>query len=1307
MRRVLLGTACTGLALGLSTGLTANRLHAQPPPGPALTVTGTLVDEQGAPAAGLDLELRPSPSRYERRLEDLGESDPLSEVVDSTRSGPDGAFTLTAPAVGPYRLDISAPSESAAPEARGVAVAPVSHSLAPLAAPTVLPPIEVPNWHTLTVGAKDLEGRPVEGALVVADPVLWRSERAEANAARPRWNQPRQRIYPRFWRAAARTDATGVATFSMPTAEVNAFVSAQGFRLRAGPVGDRGGVFELTPGHGVTVRVLDPRGRPAPRAVVTVGESQDVPLALTDERGQATVGLTSDQSLIYQAIAEDHSLAWTAPLGPEASDAGVPANVEVRLRPPAEIAGRVTDKSTGGPVPGAAIWHRPGEQTRSGPGGAFVLRTWLHRGRAQVGIAADGYQATSAMVTAERIGSADGVDIALAPAALLGGQVVDAAGRPVAGAYLWIEPTGQSGGWSIGPGTWRATSAADGRFFVSGVASGHTYRLHAEADSYAPGTISIPAAPAGSTRKPVRLVLTRGRLVQGAITDTHAAPIAGAEVALLPVAVTGAGGYSQNIAARRTSTTDARGVFEFAGTPPGRHQLTASHPEYVSVRATAFEVPPGEGTKDVGILTLDVGAAIEGVVRDFQRRPVRGAQVKVHQNNIDHLRPLDPEIRTALTETDGTFRIAGLRAEPADLVVEAEGYERLEVNAVSPQAGRLIEVQLGEGARLAGRVLDADGEGVANAYIWLRLDRKPGLSRTAWSPEAPRHDATTDSDGRFLFEALGAGPWLVDVGGEQLAEDIGAIPLRPGEEREIELHLSARAHLAGVVTDPYGEPVTGAEILVQPRDAAGQVTGTHHSARTDAGGGYQAYRVPSGPARIVARHPDYRDGVAEVVIDGGTNEVDLKLQPGWEISGTVTTAAGAPLALARVEAYLSEPPASLDDLADARRQVLPRVPLEAVTDQSGNYRIGGLDHGRYELRAHADGYARAASGRFPVRVAGVSVAGVDFVLHRGITLRGAVTGRPPEAFAGISVRAAQERLLGGITTPDLEGGFELDALGPGRWTVSAEEADGRRVERSVTLETGPGEAFVELRFEPGFTLTGEVLSQGRPSAGGEVYVVEGTTRYGPGRTARIDQQGRFHIDGLAAGSYKVMIAEQNGVTHSRKIELQADQDIFVDLDPPAVLAGTVIDAVTREPVAGANLVAIVVDPEAELAPGAEEEWIPAGFTQSNANGEYRLEFAPRKATSLMVQRQGYDGFGVALDLAPGERRGGFLIELKPRVAAPSVPASNPTWQSPSRSVPSRRDGGRSGATRRPGPPSCGPGSEPPTRRASSHRRSDD
>ena len=143
-------TGAAALCLGLFPELTGDRLHAQPQPSPQLTVTGTLVDEEGAPAAGLDLELRPYPSRYERRLHDLGEPRGLPAAMDATRSGGDGSFTLTAP---------------------------VFHTLAPLAAPIVLPPLEVPEWHTLVVGAKDTDGRPIEGASIVADPALWRSAR--------------------------------------------------------------------------------------------------------------------------------------------------------------------------------------------------------------------------------------------------------------------------------------------------------------------------------------------------------------------------------------------------------------------------------------------------------------------------------------------------------------------------------------------------------------------------------------------------------------------------------------------------------------------------------------------------------------------------------------------------------------------------------------------------------------------------------------------------------------------------------------------------------------------------------------------------------------------------------------------------------------------------------------------------------------------------------------------------------------------------------------------------------------------------
>ena len=92
-------------------------------------------------------------------------------------------------------------------------------------------------------------------------------------------------------RASARTNEAGMARFSLPTAASSVAVSAPGFNLSVDDLSrDRAG-FRLTRGDGVTFRVLDRDGVPVPRAVIRVGEYQAIPLALTNDRGEATVGL--------------------------------------------------------------------------------------------------------------------------------------------------------------------------------------------------------------------------------------------------------------------------------------------------------------------------------------------------------------------------------------------------------------------------------------------------------------------------------------------------------------------------------------------------------------------------------------------------------------------------------------------------------------------------------------------------------------------------------------------------------------------------------------------------------------------------------------------------------------------------------------------------------------------------------------------------------------------------------------------------------------------------------------------------------
>ena len=1203
-----------------------------------LTVSGTLVDERGAPVASVEVVLRPYPSHYELDFDLLG-YDALPAAVDRIQSGPDGSFALRAPVPGPYRLEIRSAATAESPDA----VVPLVYgNLTPLEASRTLRANELPDRHLVAARVLDADDRPIEGALVIASPTRSRSHRSEG---RDSDRQP-ERLYPRFHSAGARTDAQGDARFLMPTANANITVSASGFSVEMGTTKRGRATFVLTPDPGIRFRVRGPDGTPAPGVLLRTGDKAKAPLAITDEQGEAIAGNVAGAETAYEFQRWDNALARVAqPNGAPGRSTAEGRFVEVRLEAPLRIPGRIVDRVSGDPVASAAIWvvGSPGENALSGPTGEFLLNSRPREEAARLWVQAGGYVSTEVSAPIAEYGVAEDIAVTLRPAAPLYGFVTDPADQPVAGADISAQPRAtESIADMIAIRPQRATSAGDGSFRMAGIVYDNPYRLTIQAEGFASLAIDLPPYEPGATAGPVRIRLTEGRQAQGRVVDTDTNPVAGAEVKLLwPEPKQPRFPSLRDADATEPVTTDDQGAFLIAGVKTGEYDVRVSHAEYVSPGDLQAEVPEGPGDVDLGDFTLVPGAEILGIVVDPDEEPVEGAVVRFRSYGRDR----DQE-RTATTETDGSFRLAGLPHEQVDLTVEAEGYPSFALQGARPATGEPILIQLVRGATLSGRVLTAAGTAAVGARVNLEPDIQTRMRGRIFSSRDTR--TRTDGDGRFRFEHLFPGTWSVEASTGTEATRTDPLELLSGSERAIELQLQDQDQLTVIVTASSGQPVSEAQIRLLPKDAAQ----SREFDWTDASGRAQ-FEVRSGPATLTVEHPEHLDETREIVVGPGSNELTIQLQAGSEIRGFVRSASGTP-ASATVEAH-SEEAAN----TEVGMRAYLNQPTTTTSDSDGFFRLTGLEAGRYFLVARAAGYPESGPAE-PIEVDGRGAAGVEIVLESGASLSGVVTGLRSADLTQVTITATRQAQWQ-TATPDTEGSFTIDNLAPGTWQVVARRGVSlmaRSVERSVTIAAAGAEEFVELPFERGLRLTGQVLAAGVPLVGGSVRA--DLQEHEDFWYAEVDQQGHFEMNGLEAGSYRLRVGTTYGGSEYRSIDLQTDlEGLRIDLQPEAILSGIVLDATTGLPLRDVNLTAGDTTGMAALASGDDEQAayrsaLIAGSGFSATGGRFELRLGPG-AEQLWVTHDGYQGALVSLNIGPGQRQEGLVIQLQPAPSASDDP----------------------------------------------------
>ena len=431
------------------------------------------------------------------------------------------------------------------------------------------------------------------------------------------------------------------------------------------------------------------------------------------------------------------------------------------------------------------------------------------------------------------------------------------------------------------------------------------------------------------------------QLLAGVIVDENDVPVPDAAVSIL----------CEHIA-RQTTHTDSAGRFRFADLPEAALvELVVRKPGKATIHATAAIASDSGEDAEVRLL-LPVEAKIEGiVVEKGTGRLIAGVKLAVAGGKD---RPA--EAREPVTSgADGTFSLLALAADrytlclapaeegPADWVAapmavtlgvgDAVTGLRIEVGK-----GGLVEIAVtdaGRGrplekARVGARLLPKERVGVrlrASEELFAAVSNVQGVAYIRLRP------GTYQVSGVSREGYSPAGFWKTVV-----VEDSGTV----------QAALTFEPNVRGVVRDPQGSPVVGAQVKI--------VAGGRAEVTSDGQGRFeiawegtnQLHRKPA--FWLVARH-EQRNLAALVEIGKEANSLDVTLAPSVALTGRIVDSNGRGLRAAWVYVTLDVP-----DWGDT-----PLREEHIQADDSGRFEIPALAAGgRYAIHASANAYGSKA-----------------------------------------------------------------------------------------------------------------------------------------------------------------------------------------------------------------------------------------------------------------------------------------------------------------------------------------------------------
>jgi protocatechuate 3,4-dioxygenase beta subunit len=394
------------------------------------------------------------------------------------------------------------------------------------------------------------------------------------------------------------------------------------------------------------------------------------------------------------------------------------------------------------------------------------------------------------------------------------------------------------------------------------------------------------------------------------VVDYMARPVAGAEVAACEKVYDYSAGRIRTELLGEIKKTNPEGLVVMDIAFDKRRDV------YIIARKAGLALGWDRFEPEINII-LGRPFVLAGTVVDEDGSSIGSALVRVVPSwkCIDRLRNIHPDEPedwlTTEADANGKFSFDNIGADvTADFSVESPGKASsytfptsLGMPGWKYAAGqRDIVITLVPEARIEGRTVDADGNGIDGVTLLARPDNR---SANYYCPPT----VTSEKGGRFCFKGLSAGTYTLQMvtsreeSDKWIAKDVNLTTTTGETTKDITIKVAKGASLEVLVRDAASEvPIHNALVIVRQDSLLCRHYSFYKNAKTDHNGLIQT-RVPLGQCNILASGNGYLYFRGDHMVEAEQSKMEILLDPKPKVSGVVRDEMGRAAAGAIVRVW--------------------------------------------------------------------------------------------------------------------------------------------------------------------------------------------------------------------------------------------------------------------------------------------------------------------------------------------------------------------------------------------------------------------